>query len=222
MLTQIYGITHPDDAAAVNALRPDHVGVVLEEPDEATWDSVNLPVMRQICAELTDVRIVALSLATGLDAVLRTVDAVDPEIIHLARAGDAMTPDLVERIRSQIRPIEVMATIPVRDQTCVLTAQRFEGACDWLLLDSAHPDSGVVGATGYAHDWNLSRAVVEAAATPVLLAGGLGPHNVEDAIRRVGPAGVDSETQTSRSDDRRRKDLGKVAQCLTLAGSNAP
>lgn len=70
MLTQIYGITHPSDAAGVNALRPDHVGVVLEESAEPTWDSVDASAMADIRAELTDVKVVALSLADDVDQIL--------------------------------------------------------------------------------------------------------------------------------------------------------
>jgi phosphoribosylanthranilate isomerase len=51
----------------------------------------------------------------------------------------------------------------------------------------------------------------------VILAGGLGPENVAEAIARVRPAGVDSETRTSRDDDRRRKDLAKVEAFIERA-----
>ena len=64
---------------------------------------------------------------------------------------------------------------------------------DWLLLDTQEPDAPVIGATGKTHDWALSRAIVEAVEIPVVLAGGLGPDNVVEAIR----AQVDkSMTQT--------------------------
>ena len=59
------------------------------------------------------------------------------------------------------------------------------------------------------HDWTISRRIVELVRTPVILAGGLGPDNVADAIRAVRPAGVDSKTKTDR-DGSHAKDLGRV------------
>ena len=41
------------------------------------------------------------------------------------------------------------------------------------------------------HDWDISAEIVRTVACPVFLAGGLGPDNVGDAIRRVRPYGVD-------------------------------
>ena len=55
-----------------------------------------------------------------------------------------------------------------------------------------------------------------------MLAGGLGPDNVLEAIRRVRPDGVDSETRTSRPDDRRRKDVDKVRSFIELARLVSP
>ena len=71
-----------------------------------------------------------------------------------------------------------------------------------------------VGAAGVTHDWSIDRAIVEAVDVPVILAGGLGPDNVEDAIRAVRPAGVDSLTKTSVKENGVlvRKDLDKVRE----------
>jgi phosphoribosylanthranilate isomerase len=110
-----------------------------------------------------------------------------------------------------------MLTVGVRDGSALDLARRFDGACDCFLLDTAHPATGVVGATGVTHDWAISRQVVGAVTTPVILAGGLGPGNVVAAIEEVAPAGVDSETRTSRDDDRRRKDANKVRRFVALA-----
>ncbi len=216
VIVQIYGVTTVADAALVADLAPDNVGVVLDERIE-TWDSVDEATMRQIVPELTGCRVVALSLATDPDRVLRTVEAVTPQVLHLARAVGGLGTDAVADIRAAIAPVEVMVTIPVRGPEAIDGARAFAAVSDSLLLDSAHPETGIVGASGHTHDWSWSRAVVEAVDVPVLLAGGLGPHNVRDAIDTVHPAGVDSETHTSRMDDRRRKDPDKVRRFIELA-----
>ena len=220
MLTQLYGVTTAEDAALVNALRPDHVGVVLDE-GIATWDSVDGSTLREILPELRDVAVVALSLATQRERILRTLEAVRPAWLHLARAAEALSPDSVARLREELAPRRLMLTIPVRDATALALAERFAPCVDALLLDSAHPTTGVVGATGLVHDWSLSRRIVAALKAPVFLAGGLGPENVALAIRQTRPAGVDSETRTSRDDDRRRKDPERVRLFLERARSAA-
>jgi phosphoribosylanthranilate isomerase len=216
VLTQIYGITTAEDAALVNALRPDHVGVVLDE-GIPTWDSVDAATLAAIRAELVDVRVVALSLSTARDRILRTVDAVRPHWLHLARAAGGIDPDALARLRSALGDVRLMVTIPVRDEGALAAGARYASVADALLLDSAHPHTGVVGATGHTHDWSISRRVVAASPRPVILAGGLGPDNVADAIRATRPAGVDSETRTSRDDDRRRKDPERVRLFLERA-----
>jgi phosphoribosylanthranilate isomerase len=216
MLVQIYGVTTPKDAAGVNELGPDHVGVVLDEGID-TWDSVDLRTMMAITRELSAVRTVGLSLSTGRDRILRTVDAVAPEVLHAARLVEAWSPADVEQLRVELGSVELMLTVPVRGFDAIATAADFAPACDYLLLDTASPATGIVGATGEVHDWDISRSAVAEVDCAVILAGGLGPDNVADAIRRVRPAGVDSETHTSRVDDRRRKDLDRVRRFITAA-----
>jgi phosphoribosylanthranilate isomerase len=217
VIVQIYGVTTPEDAAAVASLGPDHVGVVLDEGID-TWDSVDGATGRAIGAELRGrVRVVALSLSTDAKRIARTVDEVEPDILHLARAADGLAPDVLALLREAVDPIEIMTTVPVRGPEAVQTAQALAAASDYLLLDTAHPQTGVVGASGHVHDWALSATVVAAVDARVVLAGGLGPDNVADAIERVKPWGVDSETRTSRHDDRRRKDLDAVRRFIAAA-----
>jgi phosphoribosylanthranilate isomerase len=215
VIVQIYGVTTPEDAALIDAAGADNVGVVLDEGID-TWDSVDDATMRTIVSELRNTTVVALSLSTERDRILRTAACVEPAVVHLARAS-GIGIDALARLREDIAPIQLMLTVPVRDATAVDAARLLAPVCDALLLDTAHPQTGVVGATGLTHDWSHSRTVVDAVDVPVLLAGGLGPENVRDAIRQVEPSGVDSETRTSRDDDRRRKDAEKVRQFISRA-----
>ncbi len=216
MLVQIYGLTTPEDGAMVRELGPDHVGVVLDEGID-TWDSVDQETAGQILTQVKGLTIVALSLSTDPDRILATVDTTRPAIVHLARAAEGMDRDVLRGLRRQVAPVHVMVTIPVRGPESVDVARRFAPCADYLLTDTSHPGTAVVGATGHVHDWDISARIVQAVDVPVFLAGGLGPENVVEAMERVRPAGVDSETRTSRAEDRRRKDPDRVRRFIELA-----
>lgn len=58
-----------------------------------------------------------------------------------------------------------------------------------LLLDAPQLSDGLLGGTGRTCNWDL--AMYLAQHYPLILAGGLGPHNVAAAISKVGPYAVD-------------------------------
>jgi phosphoribosylanthranilate isomerase len=80
-----------------------------------------------------------------------------------------------------------------------------------LLLDANRP--GAYGGTGQAADWDL--AAEAARRVPVLLAGGLTPLNVAEAIRRVQPWGVDVASGVESAPG--RKDGQKMAEFVRAA-----
>lgn len=216
MFVQIYGITCIEDARAVDALGPDSIGIVLDEGYEA-WDQLDVGTARAVAAVVTQSKLVVASLTPEPDGIVPTYETLRPAIVHLARAGD-MKERALEEVRSRVAPAELMATVPVRDaEGTVALARRLAPLVDYLQLDTVAADTGLVGATGAVHDWSISAAVVAAVTTPVLLSGGLGPDNVAEAIERVQPFGVDSETRTSREDDRLRKDIDKVEEFIARA-----
>lgn len=215
VLTQIYGFTTVADALAVDRLGADHMGVVVHE-GIPTWDSVDEATATAIAQSLKTARLVALSLSTQRERILTTFRLLRPAIIHLARAYQIPS-EILAQLRDELAPAQLMLTVPVLTEESVRQAIRLAGLGDYVLLDSSHPSTGVVGATGLVHDWELSARIVASVDCPVVLAGGLGPDNVAEAIRRVRPAGVDSETRTSRDGDRRRKDIAKVEAFLANA-----
>lgn len=86
---------------------------------------------------------------------------------------------------------------------------------DAFITDTFDPKTGASGATGKAHDWHVSRRLVELADRPVILAGGLTPENVKRAILEARPAGVDSHTGVE--DSAGRKSREKVQKFLLEA-----
>ena len=84
---------------------------------------------------------------------------------------------------------------------------------DAFITDTYNPETGATGATGLTHDWEISRELVEYSVKPIILAGGLNPENVYDAIIKVKPAGVDSHTGVE--DENGRKDRKKVERFMS-------
>ncbi|MFB6192425.1 MAG: phosphoribosylanthranilate isomerase [Haloarculaceae archaeon] len=72
----------------------------------------------------------------------------------------------------------------------------YDGAVDALLVDSL--DEAGAGGTGETADWERTREAVAALRTPVVLAGGLTPENVTEAIRTVEPYAVDVASGVER------------------------
>jgi phosphoribosylanthranilate isomerase len=80
-------------------------------------------------------------------------------------------------------------------------ARLLQDSSDIFLIDTwVHnaPEEGYVGITGQLADREMARALVQESRIPVILAGGLSPDNVHDAVMAVRPAGADSCTQTNR------------------------
>jgi phosphoribosylanthranilate isomerase len=113
----------------------------------------------------------------------------------------------------------IMQAIAVTGPEAVADAIAYAKVSDLLILDSHTTEVAGVGAAGFVHDWSISAEIVRAVDIPVILAGGLSPDNVADAIRVVRPWGVDSLTLTNRFIDQQRfvKDLDLVAAFVSRA-----
>jgi len=84
-----------------------------------------------------------------------------------------------------------------------------------LLLDAYRDDA--YGGTGHRVDWDVAAEIVQRAERPVILAGGLNPENVAEAIRRVRPYAVDVSSGIEREPG--LKDLDKLAAFIDRAKS---
>lgn len=81
--------------------------------------------------------------------------------------------------------IEVIKAIPVTEAADIVAAKDYEGAADILLFDAKPPPgAGRPGGNGVSFDWTLLSAYE--GETPYLVAGGLTPENVADAVKGQG------------------------------------
>jgi phosphoribosylanthranilate isomerase len=145
---------------------------------------------------------------------------------------------LQRRVKKEFPPLGITRSIPIPEpgpadpaavrETILEIARMLEPHTDGFMTDTLRgyekqnadqPVAGYVGITGEVCDWDLAAALVEASRIPVILAGGISPENVFDAIARVKPAGIDSCTQTNARDNRGRpirfrKDFDRIRRLL--------
>lgn len=208
MLTQIYEIANPQEAAAICRIGVDHIGVLVGDGSFPREQPVSAAM--EIAAAIRPPSMLsALFLTSDLALVLRAVRELAPPIVHLGAAPELVAPQQVLDFKRALPGVLVMRSVPVTGSESIAVAAAYEGIADVILLDSHRKDDKQIGALGVTHDWNISRQIVDRLRTPVILAGGLGPDNVAEAIRVVRPAGVDSKTKTDRSGTH-AKDLEKV------------
>lgn len=131
---------------------------------------------------LTSLREAAAIAAQHERAGTTTLQLVD----HLS------APTLIE-LRERAPGVILVQVIHVTGGRSIDEAVAVAPFVDAILLDSGNPSLAVkeLGGTGRTHDWEVSRAIVEALDRPVYLAGGLTPDNVVDAIQAVRPYGLD-------------------------------
>jgi phosphoribosylanthranilate isomerase len=85
-------------------------------------------------------------------------------------------------------------------------AKSYAASADAILLDTQA--FGKLGGTGIVHDWDQSAEMARMLKIPVILAGGLRPGNVAEAIRKVRPYAVDV---SSGIETKGKKDPEKMA-----------
>ncbi len=100
--------------------------------------------------------------------------------------------------------------------TLLRMLEQFSPYVDAYITDTFDPKTGASGATGKTHDWRISQRFVKESPRPVILAGGLTPQNVREAILEVKPHGVDTHTGIEDPSGRKNYDDVKtfVAEAL--------
>ena len=218
MLVQIYEISSPEEANALGDLGVDHIGVLVGDgsfPRERSIDHARFI----FSAIPSPSKSLALLLSSDVRLIGRVISELKPAILHLGASTDLLTLSMVQDLKKQYSPLTVMRSIPVVGDESIAIAKSYNGIADILLLDSHRRGDRQVGALGVTHSWEIDRKIVQSLGIPVIIAGGLGPENVIDAIRAVQPAGVDSKTKTDKDDGSHTKDLQKVRRFVERAKS---
>lgn len=189
---KICGITRPEDARAAVENGADAIGLVFYPSSPR---AVSLEQAEAIAAVVPPfVTLVALFVDECPEQVNAVLEALP---VGLLQFHGEESPDYC---RQFARPW--IKALRVRPDTDIGALARAYSGARGLLLDAFQ--EGVPGGTGKTFDWDLAPAGV---ALPLVLAGGLHPGNVAEAIAAVGPFAVDVsggvEAAPGRKDPRR-------------------
>jgi phosphoribosylanthranilate isomerase len=188
---KICGLTSPDDLRVAVEAGADAVGLLVDVPVDSPRE-----IDTQRAVEIADAvpPFVTSVLVTMPDSPERTVELVrtiEPDAVQIH--GDAGVGDLAYLTSS----VEAKV-IKVVDAADPEAARRYDDVADALLVDSVDDDGA--GGTGETHDWDRTAEVVSSFDSPVVLAGGLTPANVADAVRTVEPFAVDVASGVDRDE----------------------
>ncbi len=109
----------------------------------------------------------------------------------------------------------VIKALRLQDMSDIGKVRAYREVAWRILLDTPAPGWG---GSGMTHDWILARAAAQEA--PMLLAGGLTPENVAEAIQQIHPWGVDVSSGVETNG---HKDTSKIRSFIErVRASPAP
>ncbi|MFA4826302.1 MAG: phosphoribosylanthranilate isomerase [Methanoregula sp.] len=187
------GITRPEDARYAEACGADAIGVVVFSPTSKR--SVTPEQAREI------------------------FDAVGPFTTTVAVSHTTSQEDLEKMLALHMDAIQISHPFVFREKPAAKVI-RVIGRddpvptdCDAIIVDESH-------GSGKNFDLSHAHSVVQRSALPVILAGGLTPENVADAIRQVHPYAVDVASGIETAPG--IKDHKKIAAFIAAARKSVP
>jgi len=200
---KICGITRVEDALAAAAAGADAIGLVFYAKSPR---AVDIEQARAILAALPPfVTTVGLFVDAERSELERILASVPLDLLQFH--GDESVQQCEAFGRPYIKALRVKAGDDIAAQVA-----RYPSA-QGILLDAYV--EGVPGGTGEAFDWSL---IPQTLSKPLILAGGLRPDNVAEAVSRVRPYAVDVSGGVEAS--KGVKDVEKVGAFIRAARGN--
>ena len=208
---KICGHTRVADVRASVRAGADAIGVIVDVPVE-TPREVSVEQVRTLFDAVPPfVTSVLVTMPETPEQAVALVERLGPDAIQLH--GELPRGD-VAYLRASI-DARLLVTVPADE---LERAEAYDDLADALLVDSVDADGG--GGTGRTHDWERTREAAAAVDSPVIVAGGLEPANVTDAIETVAPYGVDVASGVETDDateEHSRHDHEAIASFVTAA-----
>ncbi len=193
---KICGICSRSDLGRISAFQPDALGFIqwtkskrhIDPETVGRWETP------------AGIKRVGVFVDPSEDELIHAAETARLDVLQLHRVSNDWNID-----RTRFQGLELWRALSPEEltpQASRLTPSVF----DRFLLDSYDPET--IGGTGKTCNWNQARDLVQSLEIPVLLAGGLTPGNVAEAIKTVAPWGVDVSSGVETEPG--AKDIAKV------------
>lgn len=208
MQVKICGLRSRREVAAAADAGAAYVGLVFFPPSPRA-------------VSLDDARWVVAAAPEGLRRVALTVDADDAFLeklveqvpLDMLQLHGSESPERVAEIRARFAK-PVMKAVGIAGEDDLSALADYAAVADQLLIDARRPaEAELPGGNGVAFDWRLLRG--RNWSGPWMLAGGLTPENVAEAVRLTGAAQVDVSSGVEEQPG--YKDASKIAAFVRAA-----
>ena len=194
---KICGLYRPCDVEYVNQARPDYCGFVINFPK--SHRNLTPEQVRELRAGLSPQ---VISVGVFVNRPVEEIAALLKDgTIAIAQLHGQEDDAYIAALRELAPGREIWKAFKVRDPADLDAAST--SAADMVLLDNGY-------GTGETFNWSLTGGLKR----PFLLAGGLTPDNIPDAIRQLRPAGLDI---SSGVETNKKKDLSKIQAAVAAA-----
>ena len=210
---KICATTNLDDARAALDAGANALGFILTESPRRIAPEKAAEIIAALPASVEKIGVVVNESPEALAKL-----ATDTGLTGLQLQGDEPAEQLPEfrralGLRKIIKTLQARELVadPAKLEACLAQHKSYDG----ILLDSG--SAGTRGGTGQKFDWNAMLPVVERIkeVVPVVIAGGLNPENVAEAVRLFDPCGVDVVSGVEREVG--KKDAAKMRAFVEAA-----
>ena len=189
MKVKICGIKSESELALALNAGADAVGFITDVPVE-TPRKINLELASSLISKVPIfVTSVMVIMPENADIAINMMQKAQPSAIQIH--NDLDITELVKIRESGVKVIKTLKVSQDSESASILKqVDALKGGADAVLLDTAV--DGKTGGTGVTHNWDVSAEVIRRSSIPIILAGGLIPENVGEAVKTVHPYAVDT------------------------------
>lgn len=202
---KICGLSEPETLTAAIESGADFVGLVFYEPSPR---HVEIEVAAYLAKQIPEtVEAVGLFVNPSDEYLTQVLNDVPLTMIQL---HGSETPERVREVKEKFK-LPVMKAIPIETADDLQSIKPYDGLADWLLFDARAEK--LPGGNGIAFDWNILKGYQGNA--PWMLAGGLTPDNVSEALNILSPDALDVSSGVESASG--VKDVSKIHSFLKAA-----